>query len=49
MKDSTGAVVKTNTFVSNYDPLNEVVVQGPGTEDDDEDSKDSDPKKKANS
>ena len=49
VKDSTGAVVKTNTFVSNYDPLNEVVVQGPGTEDDDEDSKDSDSKKKANS
>ena len=49
VKDSTGAVVKTNTFASNYDPLNEVVVQGPGTEDDDEDSKDSDSKKKANS
>ena len=49
VKDSTGAVVKTNSFVSNYDPLNEVVVQGPGTEDDDEDSKDSDSKKKANS
>ena len=49
VKDSTGAVVKTNTFASNYDPLNEVVVQGPGTEDDDEDSKDSDSQKKANS
>lgn len=49
VKDSTGAVVKTNTFASNYDPLNEVVVQGPGTEDDDEDSKDSDSTKKANS
>ena len=49
VKDSTGAVVKTNTFASNYDPLNEVVVQGPGTEDDDEDGKDSDSQKKANS